>query len=252
MSHPTPPWGSISLTQYEKGSSVPLLAALTDFRDRQAALQLGWRPLSDRELVERLLPLSNIATERQMAEIWEFVGFGVFFEEGWSPQLRSLMLGYEKHPVELIEQVRQWWTEIKAERTWFQERLITLIRGSREGKACLVNEAVELQADVVPVSQRRWQNGEFVVETRLYPLSIKAAAAYVLLLLLDRKRLKKLGGNLARCRLDACGAFFLSVAPAKGGPRPKYCSQTHQGLAAKLTAAERTQRWRKRQAAKHK
>jgi hypothetical protein len=234
------------------GTEVPIAEFLADLRDRQAALsQLSrWPSLSDREVIKRLLPLANEAKPEEKAEAFALLAFGIYLANPGLHVARDIA-DYWKLP-ERASQVLAWWQAIEEDRVWFREKLKAVLEGPTQARAQVENAAELLRDDMVLVPHRDWYVREPSARANFYPLSIGAACSHALLLLLDRRRMRKLGGHLASCRLGCCQSYFLSVAPVGGGPRPKYCTPEHQRLATKLTGAERTRRWRTKRVAKHK
>ena len=75
-------------------------------------------------------------------------------------------------------------------------------------------------------------------------------AGWALALLLDKNR--HFGRRLRRCGLKGCDNLFLALPGQDGGRPSRYCGEAHMAEARRLQAAERSQRYRHKVAARHK
>jgi len=93
------------------------------------------------------------------------------------------------------------------------------------------------------------RDGRPFAEHRLLPRSLRAALAYVLLLIVDDARPNS--RVLCRCRLATCGRFFFARAPESGTGRMRrrYCCEVHMHTAHNRGAADRRRASRAKKAA---
>ncbi len=109
------------------------------------------------------------------------------------------------------------------------------------------------QARYITVNSFHLDRGALVRKERHFVPKLATLLAGQLLLIRSDKQLRE---DVKQCRLPGCGRFFLASddvkdPSAKGRRRHRYCTPEHMDL-AQSTSAERTRRWREREASKHK
>src|ERR1700722_7890139 len=142
----------------------------------------------------------------------------------------------------------RWWDSIAAYRSGLRGRVLEAIGGAVDIDRARAALEVDFDAgalrDILVVPRLWWDGHE--VKTDLFYLCPTMESRFTLacVKLIGSRRTAE---SLRVCALEACGRIFISQPPPSGGPRPSYCTAEHRELAARLTGAERTARWRKNQ-----
>jgi len=237
-----------SVPQLSPDKIVNVSLLLTEFTDKARQLNDIHRrnpALDEVSLITRVLAL---ATPEANPDVMSAEIFDAMYITGLSHGFPSSLDRIEELVSDEQTQatVRDFWDATDTERAWFREALASIVDG-RKGKVHELRRTLTDHMDgVVFVPDVEWTGRSLVERTRVYALRPMGALVYVVMLLLDEKR-----GHfksLRQCKLDGCHRYFLSYST--GGRPPVYCCSEHRVLAASLTGAERTERWRKRKAKK--
>jgi hypothetical protein len=126
------------------------------------------------------------------------------------------------------------------------DRLLTdLASNARKARATHDELITQLAGEVLMVKPT-FHKGELEFTLLSNMLGgIEGTYGLALALLYDARR--PYGAALARCRLESCEKWLLSLARYPGGRRPVYCDSDHQRAADKVRAVERARAWRRGQ-----
>lgn len=201
---------------------------------------LPYPALPEREIVRRVLHLANDCTDEEKEE-----GLLVSMLSHGMPSPTAATLAR----IHGSDYLRKAWSSISAERDRFREKLEMVYSDRAAARKELRSEVVKGLGEIVPIPKLSLTDEWKVLpEVRYFALSVGAACAFALALLLDESA--GLGTALKKCKLSPCHNIFLSLPSAAGGRPPLYCNRDHQAEYAAQSGADRTQRWRKRQAKK--
>lgn len=218
-------------------------------------LTAGRRPwLADQGLVESVLPFANrevTAVEKFLVDTHLAPGASLSFCLGddQRERLEELLVGRKgsvrsKEDKELLELLEDWWGRSTKARHAFRQR-VALVCDDPEAALRELGDEFKGSLDRIHAPTRlHWDGRRLHVETSFTSLDGEAVLNYVLMLLLDESR--GLGALLRKCRLESCGNYFLTHSSPGGGPMPVYCCAEHRMIAASLTGADRTKRYRDR------
>ena len=210
---------------------------------RDAHRQINEIPLptlSEREIVRRALHLANDCTNEQKEEALLFAVFSLGYPTEQTAEL-ARSLGDEI--------LGNMWISIETDRIRFREQIESVHDDRAAARKALRSEILVGLSDLVPIPKLSLTDDWKVrSEIKYFANNISALCSFALALLLDES--KGFGAALKTCQLSYCPNYFLSLPSPAGGRPPAYCSRTHQKITSKLSGAERTERWRKREAMK--
>jgi hypothetical protein len=156
--------------------------------------------------------------------------------EGAKPAARKLVLN--------------WWDSIGGYRRGLRARVLEIIDDPTKALVALeLDMDAGALTDILAVPRMWWDGEEVRTDLFYFCPTMESAFTLALVKLFASKSIK---AALRICALKQCERIFISQPPPGGGPRPSYCTSEHRELAARLTGAERTARWRKNQARKPK
>jgi hypothetical protein len=196
--------------------------------------------LSEREMLEVLLPLANeSATDEQKAR--------AMFATSLSHSLPAKTAAqYAK--LQGSEFFRKPWASVTKERDWFHSQVTEILQDRDSARKKLRADVTAAFGDVVLIPMVKLEDWSITYELRYYALNMRAMCAFALALLLDES--KGFGAALKTCKLSNCPNLFLSLPTSKGGRPPLYCSTDHQTEFANEGSARRTAAWRERKGAR--
>jgi hypothetical protein len=236
---------------------IPLgaLINMTEAVDQTAALHatllkpssLVSRAIGDDAVVSAAIGLTNesLSLEEKYFAIspWTELADGFALEAKSSRAAKNLQrVLSDDH--DLRRSVLDRWDAIRESRASFRAKLAAIVddkASAIETARRSIEEALLDQIVIVP--KLSWNGKSLEREDHVFTRSLDGVIGYALMLLLDRDR--DLAARLKRCKLSACGNFFLTQPASSGGRPPLYCSREHQAIHSRETGAERTQRWRK-------
>ena len=234
------------------------------------SMQGIYRPVSDRELIERSLVLANMRTWLDFGYLhaWFELGHGTV-EYPLATDGRVQKLGDPTGAGDIArtfadEQIGPHWQDLHledyAEYQREQKEFVAVLdaisrnlRAAREKYEPAISKRLD---NVLCVGVASFRAGRLHDRARPYLRGIRQAWAYSAALLLDADRpasdpKRSFGERLRRCARgeDAdpqyyCGKWFLSYAGEGGGPMKKYCSDECTALAALDASAGRQSKFR--------
>jgi hypothetical protein len=127
--------------------------------------------------------------------------------------------------------------------------LEAIVAGELSGPASARLRKLASHQVMVPVFEFE-RGGAVRTSYRRFVRDLDALVAYVLLRIRSDDQLRD---DVKRCRLPGCPRFFLASDSRKdpsapGRRRYRYCSREHEKLAPGASGAQRTARWREKQA----
>ncbi len=200
--------------------------------------------LADLEMVKAALPLASIAdlpsqdrddgiqdrgaVMQQRSDAYHLIRYGSILEEDLAEKFVDLT-GIDTTDV-LANKVSDFWTDCTDEREKFREALNHIVQDKELAREQLTDYLSSAANDFVIVPKLNWPNSRAVDLTYL-PLSDKGFLGYVLMVLLENNDVSQ---RLRKCEFRMCGDFFITHGPPSGGPRVKYCSDSHRLLERKI------------------
>jgi hypothetical protein len=242
--------------QIASGPEAIRLFALAQF---QSAIAGQLKLPTERKLIEETLNLANVShssADQEVKRIYCWFLFGAVAKH--VDQLRADLLE-RSYGLPSIKR------ELLAAREAIRTPLDHIISDLPTARLRNATQVSEWLARVEVHGQPRFERGTIVYRALATPTGastpggerqsilpdvILPHAAWALALLLDKNR--DFGSRMRRCGLPECGNLFLAL-PGKDGGRPsRYCGEEHTAEARRLQAAERSQRYRTKVAARHK
>lgn len=215
-----------------------------------------WARRGDRAFLEALLPFVNRVTtplERAVTyfctEDISYSGRPEGLEELIAPRPAPVRRNVMQES-KLLQRIDAWW-EANADRRAFYRECFELICRDRPGAHRRFGDDInQCLARLLPVTKLTWDGKRIVRDEAILAVDHNAVLDYSLALLLDES--KDLGQQLRKCRLEACGNFFLIPTGRSGGRKPLYCRPEHRLEAASASSPRRSAEYRDRQARKAK
>jgi hypothetical protein len=149
----------------------------------------------------------------------------------------------------------EWWESIRGYRLGLRGRVLEMLGETTDERTANIERArtkLKEESDagallrILIVTRMWWDGAEF--RTDPFYMCPSEEGWFMLALI----KIFGFAPMLRACRLESCGRVFISRPPLGGGPRLKYCVPDHREIATQLTGAERTAKWRSRQARKGK
>jgi hypothetical protein len=207
------------------------------------------RPPSDQTWAERALLLTHEdPSAAEMAAAFAFWSMRTAAKDGAAHWLVGERDGAKPVAAKVVS---HWWDSIGGYRRGLRDRIVEFIKDPARAIAQL-----EVDIDlggaldgILSVPRMSWDSAE--VKTDIFHFCPNMDSTFMLALI-KLFGSKDVARALRVCELPACKRIFISLPPPGGGPRPRYCVPEHREMAARLTGAERTAKWRKNQARKKK
>ncbi len=200
--------------------------------------------LADLEMVTAALPLASIAdlpsqdrddgihdrgaVMQQRSAAYHLVRYSSILEEDLAEKSDD-MSGIDTTAV-LADRVSDFWIDCADEREQFREALDYIVQDRELAREQLTDYLSSAANELAIVPKLDWPNSRAVDLTYL-PLSDKGVLGYVLMVLLENNDVSQ---RLRKCEFSMCGDFFITHGPPSGGPRVKYCSDSHRLLERKI------------------
>jgi hypothetical protein len=205
----------------------------------------NFRPLTERELVERMLLFANDDSDETIVQAAAVAGNAFLVGTYAPPEFDDEVLDFRRATPQVMESARQWWRSISRERKHWRKAIQIIVNGTRKDRDHLTEWALRTRDDTL-VLVPHLRAGTIAPEIRYLTDSVEAACAHVALLLLDPKTARSLGGTVRHCALEGCTNVLLSAAAKGGGPRTRFCSNVHKKEFLRLRNNERQKRKRER------